>query len=90
MVLFLYNPFARPVMAQVVDSVKRSYHQHPRPILVAYMEPKDPDLWAETGFLERVAQLPGAYREGGETIVWSSPAAARRSQPGGLLTRAGL
>ncbi len=53
LVLFFYNPFGRPVMAQVVRNVTESFAFRPRRILVIYMTPEYADLWDGVSFLKR-------------------------------------
>lgn len=53
--LFLYNPFGREVMDQVVANVRRSYQARPRDMVILYANPKEEAAWAEADFVERVA-----------------------------------
>jgi len=53
LVLFLFNPFERPVMTAVVDNVVTSFQQQPRRILVLYSNPVCADVWRNArGFQE--------------------------------------
>jgi hypothetical protein len=55
-VLYLYNPFKRPIMEIVRDEVVRSYEGNPRSIVVIYHYPAYSDVWDEVGFLKKYAQ----------------------------------
>ncbi len=55
-VLYLYNPFKRPIMEIVRDEVVRSYEGNPRSIVVIYHYPAHSDVWDEVGFLKKYAQ----------------------------------
>jgi SAM-dependent methyltransferase len=61
LVLYMYNPFGRPVMAQVAENLAQSFAAHPRRIAVAYFTPKYVDLWARLPFLTVVATRPGCH-----------------------------
>jgi len=45
LVLFLYNPFGRPVMEKVTANLAASLRRVPRRILVIYFRPECADLW---------------------------------------------
>jgi hypothetical protein len=51
LVVFLYNPFGRPVMESVVNNVLVSYQQSPRRVIVIYFNPVLADTWKNAGFL---------------------------------------
>ena len=56
-VLYMYNPFERPVMARVVENVVADFRKCPRRILVLYFAPRCSDLWdAVEGIRERAAK----------------------------------
>lgn len=38
--IFLFNPFGPPVIDQVAENIERSYAQAPRPLVVAYLNPR--------------------------------------------------
>jgi SAM-dependent methyltransferase len=48
--LFLYHPFDRPVMATVAEKAMRSWLADPRPIRVVYQNPIFADAWLEAGW----------------------------------------
>jgi len=54
LVLFLYNPFSREVMARVVERACLSWQGHPRDLIVLYNTPDCADLWESTGLFECV------------------------------------
>ncbi len=69
LVLFLYNPFAAPVVEAMLDALEASLQAHPRPCRVAYVNPLFLDVWLQRGW------TVGA--EGGEGVgrwVWLAPA----------------
>lgn len=48
LVLFLYNPFGRPVMAKVVARVVGSLRADSRRMVVTYFNPEHADVWTRT------------------------------------------
>lgn len=60
-VLYMYNPFGRPVMKGVVENVTAAFQEHPRRIVVVYFTPKHSDLWEGVKFLKRVLVRPGYH-----------------------------
>ncbi len=58
-VLYLYNPFERSVMAQVVGNVSASFRSHPRRIVVLYFIPRLAQMWDQVAFLERKCAADG-------------------------------
>ena len=64
LVLFLFNPFARPVMQQVVRNVHTSYRANPRRIIVIYFTPYEADLWNGTGIFKRIEDTPAIFDTG--------------------------
>ena len=48
-VIYLFNPFPRPVMERIAENLERSFLRAPRPITIVYVHPR----WAET-----IARLP--------------------------------
>jgi SAM-dependent methyltransferase len=72
-VLFLYNPFDRPVMQKVAERARASWLEHRRDILVLYVVPEHGDLWTATGVFLPAGSTP-AY------AIYRTPAVA--AQPG--------
>jgi hypothetical protein len=60
-VLYMYNPFERPVMERVVRNVTAAFQEYPRRIVVLYFTPKHAELWDGVGFLKRVLVHPGYH-----------------------------
>ena len=54
LVLYLADPFARPVMVRFIESLNESFQRRPRRIVVLYVAPKSPDLWDGVAFLKKV------------------------------------
>jgi predicted RNA methylase len=54
LVLYLYNPFGRPVMARVVENVAESFRKVPRRIIVLYYNPEYSEVWEKAGFLNKI------------------------------------
>lgn len=52
LVIFLYNPFGKKVMTQLVKNVSNSYQQEKRRIIVIYFSAAYPDLWRNIGFMK--------------------------------------
>jgi len=89
--IFLYNPFGRLLMAQLVRSIEASLREAPRDIYVVYYNP----VWAEvldaSAALERryAAQLPYADDEIGfgpdqsdAVVIWQNRSNSHPSPPG--------
>lgn len=70
--LFLYNPFAEPVLAQVLANLQASLALHPRPLLVFYRNPLCSSLLDQLPFL-RLRRATPDYR------VYASCAGRRAS-----------
>mgnify|MGYP003482150072 FL=1 len=49
-VFYFFNPFQRPVMQAVVQSIKNSLQAYPRPIFILYFNAVDLDLFVSAGF----------------------------------------
>jgi hypothetical protein len=49
--LYFYNPFWPPVMEKVIEKIKLSYLENPRPIIVLYYNPLSETLFINAGFL---------------------------------------
>jgi SAM-dependent methyltransferase len=45
LVIFLYNPFGRPVMQNLVDNVMTSFLENPRRVIVLYFNAVYADVW---------------------------------------------
>jgi SAM-dependent methyltransferase len=58
LVIFLFNPFGREVMNQVVQNVLASHQQDPKRIIVVYFNPLLADLWKRAGFMEEFRRGP--------------------------------
>ncbi len=72
-VIYLFNPFERPILAKVLDHLGRSLQDHPRSIVVAYYNMKY-DLAEMAPFLKEVWRGETDYRfavyrnSGGSTV----------------------
>jgi hypothetical protein len=66
LVLFLYNPFGRPVMKKVVSNVADSFQRKPRRMVVIYFCSDHADLWDSSTFLRRTrsSSWPAVYDTG--------------------------
>ncbi len=70
LVVFLYNPFAGPALSQMLDQLEASLEEHPRPCVVAYLNPLFLDLFMERGW--------SLAAEGGEGVArWAWVSASR-------------
>src|SRR6185312_8622358 len=61
LVLFLFNPFARDVMAEFIERTRASFDAHPRRLVVVYLNPQFGDLWRKADFVFHVADASGAW-----------------------------
>ena len=51
-VFYFYNPFDAPVMTSVLDNIKRSLDEAPRPVFILYCNARLRDLVQQYGFTE--------------------------------------
>jgi hypothetical protein len=63
LVLYLNNPFGRPVMERVIHNVSMSFQVCPRRMVIIYFLPEHLDLWDKVPFLRktRVSHLIAMY-----------------------------
>jgi SAM-dependent methyltransferase len=54
LVIYLFNPFPRPVFADVLANLQKSWQAGPRPVFVAYRYVELENLLAACGWLEKV------------------------------------
>lgn len=55
LVVYLFNPFPEPMLAGVLDRLRQSLLQQPRPVYLAYRYPEFENLIARCGWLEKIA-----------------------------------
>jgi SAM-dependent methyltransferase len=55
LVLYLFNPFPEPAFSGVLEKLRRSIEEHPRPAFVAYRYLEFEQLLAKGGWLEKIA-----------------------------------
>jgi predicted RNA methylase len=68
LVVFLYNPFAGPVLAQMLDQLEASLQAHPRSCRLVYLNPMFVDVLVDRGW--------SVVADGGEGVdrwVWLVP-----------------
>ena len=53
LVIYFYDPFAEPLMRQVVDRIKASYEAHPRPMHIVYYNPVFAEMFEESEIWKR-------------------------------------
>jgi SAM-dependent methyltransferase len=73
LVIFMNNPFRRPVMQKVVANIVASYRDLPRRIVVLYFRPECTELLDAIPFLKRVATLEPWQAHGGLHVYDSQP-----------------
>ena len=59
LVIFLYHPFVRPVMKEIVKNVLMSFQQDPRRIIVLYCNAVFADMWKNCSFIEEIRVSKG-------------------------------
>jgi SAM-dependent methyltransferase len=64
LVLFLFNPFAEPVMRGVVRNAVEAFNRSPRRILVLYLFPFYGALWESAGIFKRLPSPHGIFDTG--------------------------
>lgn len=55
LVVYLFNPFSESTFARVLENLRRSIEQAPRPVYVAYRFTEHETILAEAGWLEKTA-----------------------------------
>ena len=55
LVVYLFNPFSEPTFVQVLENLRRSVEQSPRPVFIAYRFTEFENLLAQADWLEKVA-----------------------------------
>jgi SAM-dependent methyltransferase len=55
LVVYLFNPFPEPVLAAVLDRLRQSLRQNPRPAFLAYRYPEFDSLLQRCGWLRKIA-----------------------------------
>ena len=55
LVVYLFNPFSEPTFAQVLENLRRSVEQTPRPVYIAYRFTEFENLLAQAAWLEKIA-----------------------------------
>jgi len=55
-IFYLYNPFAGPVLAQVLDNIEASFECNPRPMYFIYANPKERQLIEQKSFIKLIAR----------------------------------
>jgi SAM-dependent methyltransferase len=56
--LYLYNPFATPLVAALIEQVLCSFRDHPRTIVIVYVNPAADHLFAQSTSFERLWSGP--------------------------------
>ncbi len=54
LVVFLFNPFGKPIMKEVVKNIFTSFRQNPRRIIVLYFNAVFADVWRNASFMEEI------------------------------------
>jgi SAM-dependent methyltransferase len=70
--IFLFNPFGRQVMATLESNIFASFRQNKRRIIVVYFNPIFRDVWKRVGFLAEVRRSQGCMiydTQGDETTL---------------------
>src|SRR5579883_2233834 len=57
-VLFLFNPFKRPVLEKVLANLERSLKENPRHVVILYRNPSVRDMFDKAPFLRLVSEKP--------------------------------
>jgi SAM-dependent methyltransferase len=91
LVIFLYNPFDRPLMAQLLSNIEISLHATPRDLYIVYYNPTWAGVLDASTTLERryAAQLPYDPTEVGygpdttdAVVIWQNRGNPHRPPPG--------
>lgn len=62
-IVFLFNPFDPPVINKVAEQISQSYARTPRPMIIAYLNPKHTNVFAElSGFTKQVLDMSTALK----------------------------
>ena len=55
LVVYLFNPFSESTFAQILENLRRSIEQTPRPVYIAYRFTEFENLLAQADWLEKIA-----------------------------------
>ncbi|HVG89934.1 MAG TPA: hypothetical protein VNB54_00450, partial [Alphaproteobacteria bacterium] len=55
LVVYLFNPFSESTFARVLENLRQSIEQAPRPVYVAYRFTEHEKVLAKAGWLQRIA-----------------------------------
>jgi hypothetical protein len=55
LVMYLFNPFSEPTFAEVLENLRRSIEQMPRPVYIAYRFTEFEDLLVRAKWLDKIA-----------------------------------
>jgi SAM-dependent methyltransferase len=56
LIIFLFNPFGKPLMTEVVRNTSTSFQQDPRQIIVIYFNAVFGDVWRNSGFMQEISE----------------------------------
>jgi SAM-dependent methyltransferase len=56
-VFYLFNPFLKPIVEKVLETIQASLQDHPRAILIIYYNPVHDELLEATPFLKKVGSV---------------------------------
>lgn len=56
LVVYLFNPFPEDVLRQVIENLKQSLQQHPRPAYLVYHNPVLPFVIDDSGIFEKITR----------------------------------
>ena len=68
-VFYFFDPFELPVMAPVIDNMKKSLEKHPRKVFIAYVNPTYCSAMEKAGFI-RIHKFEGGPPEEGFEYPW--------------------
>ena len=52
-IFYFFNPFTDQILSRVLDNIRRSFEEHPRDMVIVYMNPPRRDVFDGAGFLEK-------------------------------------
>jgi SAM-dependent methyltransferase len=79
LVIYLFNPFGKPVIAHVLDKIESSLRHAPRDAYVVYVNTVHRDCFARRSFLQELPRSPWTRRM--EQLMMRSPSAIYRARP---------
>ena len=81
LVLFLFDPFGREILQQVIDHLEASLATHPREVYVAYVYPQFEDVLQNSKLLRKTKRGGPKWRPWSQYVVYEATATVGTREP---------